>query len=503
MIRKKKMILNSIWRTLLIRLELFSISLLATNVATQTQLDQLIDSVSRDIPSIWTYKNNFPDINSLLLDERCLGNGIAVDGKNTRKSIARMVQSALSNKDVNVFVLGGSSTIGADLGSNNLKLTYHYALADWWNTAVGTLTRSRMKTTVVAVGGVGTTYFGHCWQEYVNVKEEFDYVTWEFAINDPDSIQYEKAVERFARDALSMKSSPGLTFVNFASKSKLATGRVNKCKRHEDEAKVVDRFAKHYFTTSIRWERALCSCKKFDSRKMLEKLFTKNHPKVIGHAQISYMLISYFKRVILETLHDRKTKPFFAGNIGQAFQTSGTAFQRFSEYQDSGIHLDIPEPIYMTKNDLNDASTCFTTVSPGPENPPHHSLESLKVMKNEGFTLLNESLWESAPEERYDSTGGYITQYPGKSLKIQFHVNGGSVPLSQISVTVRNKYFGGRVKFTLDEGTSNEAVVRADTSEKKKAGTNTIELGAAPKGMHTLDVYTETGGCNLCAIIID
>ena len=495
--------LNSVQQFFLIEIGICLISFLTKNVATQTILDQLIQSVSRDIPSIWAYKDEFPDMSSLLLDEKCLNDGIAVDGNSTRKNIARMVQSALNNRDVNVFVLGGSSTLGADLGPNNLKLTYHYAVADWWNKTIGLIAKSHMRRKVVAVGGVGTTYFGHCWQEYVNATEEFDYVTWEFAINDPDSLQYEKAVELFTRDVLSMKSSPGLTFVNFASKSKLTSGRGNKCKRHEDEARVIDRFAKHYLSTSVRWERGLCSCKKFDSKKELEKLFTKNHPKVIGHAQISYMLISYFKKVILENLKERKSQSFFSRDIGQPTQTLGPVFQRFFWYPNNGVALNLPEPIYMDKNSLNEASTCFTSISPGPENPPQHSLESLKVIKNQGFELLEESLWESAPEERYDSTGGYITQYPKQTLKVEFHVPEGSIPLSQISVTVRNKYFGGRVKFILDEGTPNEKIVHEDTSEKKKAGTNTIVLGAVPKGTHTLGIHTETGGCNLCAVIID
>ena len=496
-----------------ISLSIVLISILVTNVATQSVLDQLIQSVSQDIPSIWTYKNEFPNTASLILDEKCFDEGIAVDGKDTRDSIVKMIQSALSNRNVNVFVLGGSSTLGADLGSKNLQLTYHYALADWWNKTIGSITGSHMQRKVVAVGGVGTTYFGHCWQEYVDAKEEFDYVTWEFAINDPDSLQYEKAVERFTRDVLSLKSTPGLTFVNFASKSKLTSATPNKCKRHEDEAKVVDRFAKHYFTTSVRWERGLCSCNKLNSKAKLGKLFKKNHPKDIGHAHVSYMLIKYFKKVILEHLKARKSETAGkSGNIGLTWN-SGNAWNAGNAgyytqtmlksylYQNNGIPSLLPEPIYMTKNDLNEESKCFTSISPG--NPPKHPLESLHVLQNQGFTILEESPWDSVPEERHDSTGGYITQYPGKSLKLQFHVSEGTNPFSQISVTVRNKYFGGRVKFIIDEGTANEKIVHEDTSEKKKAGTNSIELGAVPKGTHTLSIHTETGGCNLCALIID
>ena len=507
--------LNSTICMFFVELVIIMISLLRTNAETHSIIDKLILSVSRDIPSIWAYKDKLPDIKSLLLDEKCLKDGVAVDGKETRERIGKMLESAISNKNVSVLIFGGSATLGADLGSNNLKLTYHYALADWWNKAIGSITKTNMNRKVVAVGGVGTTYFGHCWQEYVTKKEEFDYVTWEFAINDPDSLQYEKAVERFTRDILSMRSHPCLTFVNFASKSKLTSHQADNCKRHEDEAKVIDRFAEHYSVTSVRWERGLCSCSKFHSRKELDKLFTKNHPKAIGHAQISFMLINYFKNVILDHLKERQsqllhakqtephvqTEPHF--QTEPDFQALGHVFQQFLWSPRNGVVLDLPEPIYMMKNDFNQASTCYTSISPGPNNPPQHSLSSLKIAKNLGFTLLKESLWESAPEERYDSTGGYITQSSGKSLTLQFHINEGSVPMSQISVTVRNKYFGGRVKFTLDEGTANEKTVHEDTSEKKKAGTNTIELGAVPMGTHSLSVYTETGGCNICALIVD
>lgn len=494
--------MNSNLKRSLVVLLTFLILTLKANPAAQTIVDQLITSLSKEIPTVWTYKDSFPDTKSLQLDKKCFDDGIAVDGKMTRDRIIKMVQSAINKRNVYVFVLGGSSTIGADLGINNLKLTYHYALADWWNKTIGSITGSHMHRKVVAVGGVGTTYFGHCWQEYVNEKDEFDYVTWEFAINDPDSLQYEKAVERFARDVLSMKSMPGLTFVNFASRSALTSGPANKCKRHENEAKIVDSFAKHYLTTSVRWERGLCSCRKFNSKKDLANLFTRNHPKVIGHAQVSYMLINYFKKVILRYLKDYKREVLYRRETRHSIDKMMKTGKR-NVFQNDNIASKLPEPIYMTKDDVNIESKCYTSISPGPTNPPKSSLTSLTVLQNQGFTILKESPWDSVPEERFDTTGGYITQFPGKNLKLQFHVSKGPNPFSQISVTVRNKYFGGKVKFILDEGTPNEKIVHADTSERKKAGTNSIELGPVPEGTHTISVHTETGGCNICAVIID
>lgn len=476
--------------------------MLEFNVAGQSLEGTLFESVSRDATSIWTYKDTFPNVDSLIFDQKCFEKGIAVDGNKTRGSIIRMIKSAMSKKNVNMFVLGGSSTIGADLGSNNLRLTYHYALADWWNKTVGSITGSYMHRKVVAVGGVGTTYFGHCWQEYVNDSESFDYITWEFAINDPDSLQYEKAVERFTRDILSMTSSPGLTFVNFARKNSLTSNSAQTCKRHDEEAKVIDKFAKHYSTTSVRWERSICACKKFKSKKMLEKLFTNNHPREIGHAQVSYMLISYFKKVILEYLIGNKKSPSITKYAGSAIKRTVPAYQNYL-YQNNGIPSLLPEPIYMAKNEWNNESKCHTSITPGPAMPPKHSLRSLKVLENRGFTIIKESPWDSVPEERFDSTGGYVTEDSGNVLKLQLEVSKGTNPFSQISVTVRNKYFGGKVKMVLDELTPNKKIVHADTSEKKKAGTNTIELGHVSHGSHTLSVYTETGGCNICALIID
>lgn len=466
-----------------------------------SSVDQIIKAVSKDITSIWTYNNKFPNMKSLKLDEQSLAAGTAVDGDSSKDAIRRILDSAINNKNINIFILGGSSTIGADLGENNLKLTYHYALADWWNKTIGSSTGSYMNRKVVAVGGVGTTYFGHCWQEYVNENETFDYVTWEFAINDPDSLQYDKAVERFTRDVLSMSSKPGLTFVNFASRSKVAAGHGNKCKRHEDDAKIVDLMAKHYGSTSIRWERALCKLK---MQKNLDELFKKNHPKVLGHAQVAYMLINQFKQVILNALskfgrRDKIVQPFLP------YVPPGTVLDtRTDLYPSTVVTSNLPEPVFMTKADSSSMSKCFTSITPGPSIPQKHKLQNLHIIQNNGFTVLDETPWE-VPEVREDSTGGYITQKPNNSLKLQFEVShsmGASV-LSQISVTIRRKYFGGRVKFVLNEGTGNEKIVHGDTSEKTRAGTSTIEIGVSTTGMQTLSIYTETGGCNLCAIIID
>lgn len=466
---------------------LFCLGLLLLSCSSAQQLtDKLSNTVSTDITSTWSYKNLFPDLKSLMLSEESIKAGLAVHGDLSRAGIEKLLASALARKNVNLLVLGASVTLGGDLGADNLHLTYHYALADWWNKTVGQATGSFMHRKVTAVGGVGTTYFGHCWQEYVSEGDSFDFVTWEFAINDPDSIQYEKAVERFARDVLSLAPKPGLIFVNFVSKSTLQKG-MQDCKKHEDEAQIVDFIAKTYSCTSLRWERALCQQNKGNSQLNLEALFTKHHPNVMGHAQIAYMLIDYLRTILIESLAKLQH------NVDQF---SGT----FNAPSSSSL----PEPVFLEPDEKFSISQCYTSISPGPFNQPNHILTDLQVLENNGFSIAQESIWLDVPEQRHDSTGGYITQLRNKKLKLRFNVHHiAYASQARISITLRNKYFGGKIKITLNEGTGNEHVVYADSSEKKKAGTNSIELGKVNQGTHTLSIYTMTGGCNLCAVIID
>eukprot|EP00794_Sanderia_malayensis_P008738 gene8738-9671_t len=431
--------------------------------------DQIKAAVSQDITSLWTYKDSFPDMMSLKLNDKSVEAGLHYDGARTRLAIINMFKLALEHKNINMFVLGGSVTAGGDLGANNQQLTYHYALADWWNKTIGSITGSHMVRKVVAIGGVGTTYFGHCWQEYVNGEEAFDFASWEFAINDPDSLEYDSAVERFVRSILSMPSDPGMIFVNFASKYKMKSVQSGKCRALDDTAKVIDFVAEKYSTSSIRWERVISNCQQDLD---VDSLFVENHPTNMGHAQVAYILISYFRNVIMESMSATNIPP--------------------------NPHL--PGLLFLSPHEVRSPSRCFTSMTPGHFNSPKHNIADLQITENTGFTLLPETSW--SPELRYDSTGGFDAKQSNSRIKFNFDVvNQNSV--SRIYITIRAKPYGGKTTIILNEGSPNQQLKYIDASQKYRMACFTMMIGTLPHGKHTLTVKTIGAGCNLCAIIID
>ena len=477
--------------------------LLLVKVTFQTgiAIGNLATTFKTNILQKWVYSSKVNSLEKLKLNEESVRQGVANDGHLTRRAIERMVNKALSGQPVKVLVLGGSTTIGADLGPNNLRLTYHCALADWWNKTIGSLNGSYMHRQIVAVGGVGTTYFGHCWEEYVNKTDTFDFITWEFAINDPDSLEYDKAVERFTRDVLSMTSKPGLSFINFFSRGSFPRGKTQKCKRDLDKAAVVDSIANRYSSTSISWERAICKYRASNPSEIeANDVFVNHHPNMLGHAHAAYILIKYFSTVFQDLSAKEKVSQRFFRNIYPAYNsyyTSNVVPQDTAYYRSKER---LPNPMFMTTDEVDKIAVCWTGIKSDYRASVPHNIFHLTVLQNEGFTTLSKGNWETEEENRDDITGGYITMKKNKVLKLQFTVPNNAVNQeSVLSVAIRNKYFGGKVKFSSNE--RNEKII--DTSEKKRAGTAVNELWKVNPGTHVLTIRTWTGGCHLCAIIID
>ena len=56
-------------------------------------------------------------------------------------------------------------------------------------------------------------------QEYLTGDETIDIVLWEFNLNDPDSDNYGKGLEKFVRSVLAYPSHPALIFTKFFLKT--------------------------------------------------------------------------------------------------------------------------------------------------------------------------------------------------------------------------------------------------------------------------------------------
>ena len=154
----------------------------------RSQLQKVIVELSKQ-PDVLKSITSNPNIKDYLRD-------IIEEGtkQETRQAITKMLRKALRGENVVLTVIGESVSVGADLGTNNRNLTFHYLFASWWNETFAPITGSTMQLSVVAVGGVSSVYFGPCWREYEALIRAFDFVLWEFNVNDASREDYDVIV---------------------------------------------------------------------------------------------------------------------------------------------------------------------------------------------------------------------------------------------------------------------------------------------------------------------
>ena len=101
---------------------------------------------------------------------------------------------------------------------------------------------------MAAVGGMDTNYFATCWKEYVSKDKDIDLVIWEFSLNDVDTEQNGKTVERFIRSIMKHPSNPAIIFAQFFRRTQFPRSvnlaNFKECFRDTEHMKMVRSIAK-------------------------------------------------------------------------------------------------------------------------------------------------------------------------------------------------------------------------------------------------------------------
>ena len=221
--------------------------------------------------------------------------------------IKNLAYKALRGEEVNFAVLGGSISAGATLyKTGDQNKIYFKVFAEWWNKLFGTMTKSKMTYKNFAIGATGSDFYAYCLKNYI-APNDTDLIIWELAANDyhrfdnrdvPPTMPLELLIRNLRR----LDSSPAIFAVHFfRGQDYIKEGECNNL-----EGDGANYILKYYGVPAVSWKRLVCRKLIASGSKGFHKLFASDdsHPNVLGHAQMAFLMIEYFRRMIKDVVLD-------------------------------------------------------------------------------------------------------------------------------------------------------------------------------------------------------
>ncbi|XP_067041852.1 serine-rich adhesin for platelets-like [Acropora muricata] len=450
------------------------------------ELKSLEISLSQDFMSNWIYYQK--SLDQIGITASMLRSGIANLGSPNRlKSIFR---KALTGTDIDVLVVGGSISAGGGIEKDrgNVEGVYYRALSDWWNKTVTPITTSQLKINAVAIGGTDSEYFSYCVKNYMRSLP--DIVIWELAANDYQRYKGRnfapaKPLEQLTRIILSLPSHPALIFANFFRGNYYRTTVGQDCPDSEDEGGRT--IAEYYKLTALSWRNVICSSLAGEELD-LKKLFSSDgyHPSLLGHAQMSTLLISYLKGVLEET-------------VSQQMTLSRNESSQRNELDEPSTTL--PKPIFDIP--VSPKPYCWTLLTPDYDKKLRNTLPDLEFTEATDFQFANISHWPV----RRDRLRCLKAMETGAMLKMTF-----AVPLRKLSsdenqnsterelaITTHNS-FGGSGAVWVD-GERDSAKIIKELDGQRRTQVDVLTQNLAPGG-HTMTVWALQPGFCISAVAV-
>lgn len=457
------------------------------NLFYREELKSLEISLSRDFMSGWIYYQK--SLDEIGITPRMLRSGIANLGSSQR--LRSVFKKALAGIDVNVLVVGGSISAGGGIEKDrgNIEGVYHKAFSDWWNKTVTPITTSQLKINTVAIGGTDSEYFSYCVKNYMRSLP--DIVIWELAANDYQRYKGRnfapaKPLEQLTRIILSLPSHPALILANFFRGNYYRTAVGQDCPDSEDEGGKT--IAQYYQLTSLSWRNVICSSLAGQELD-LQKLFSSDgyHPSILGHAQMSTLLISYLKGIFEETISREMTL---------------SRNHTVEVYHQDLIPTTLPKPIF--DDPEFPKPYCWTLLTPDYGGRLRNTLPDLEFTEATGFQFANISHWPV----RRDRLRCLKAMQTGATLKMKFVVpshedqdSGDNRPHKEreLAITTHNS-FGGMGVMWVDDN-QQEAKIIKEEGGQRRTQVDVLTRTLVP-GVHTVTVSALQPGFCLSAVAV-
>lgn len=328
----------------------------------QKKLKVLKLAIKRNPFEIWFFKDRFKSEKDLLMTSLRWKNGVVQRYSSTNR-LKDVILRSLNGQDVNIAIMGGSISAGGGLNLDNedLRGIYYRVFSDWWGKTVQPVTGSVTRIHNLAIGGTSSNFFAFCYNALLNPNTEMNLALLDFTVNDYVQLRYSKfpmalPIEQLTREILSERNSPAVFYVNFVQ------GELNSpiCNNLENHGQTM--VAQNYGITTFTLRNFLCSSPSVKGKKF-SRMFTSdgNHMSILGHAQMSYMIINHVRQLMLSVLDRLMTSKevtvpkFKLPSIGDKIILPGCPLK----------FRGLPEPVFKSyRKNFREHPLCFTQITP-------------------------------------------------------------------------------------------------------------------------------------------
>lgn len=430
------------------------------------------------------FSANFSTPDLLQLDVKNKNIGIQLSGQETVNRLKLLFDEKVKlGKDVHLLVVGGSSSLGADLGYRSEVQTFHSAFTSWWDEIVYPHTYSRLHKQVVAIGGVGTAYMSHCWRNYLQELADIDLLFWEFFINDFFYDGYDKDMKRFLNGVLGYPNSkPAPIFIKF-SQANIFPGDQLTCVvtklSYQKKVQTVKKNTEHFRVSTIDMQRIICdnmNNKIFNLSK--EKYFISHHPSHLTHAQIGYSLINYIRKIFTSILNSPSSTP--SNGLMLKRVTTGNPEGSFGKDQ------------------------CFTALLPFP-NFAITSIFNLTRLWHYGYRSRTKVKWNHSDSVRKDVRGGFLAVMSFSSIAFALDQNI-VFKKSNIYLVISHQEYPISFYIIATVKRDNGAVIQKSSIDCSKIihpALSVEKLASGVYGNVQVEISDPLGKCLLNAIIVE
>lgn len=269
---------------------------------------RLIVELEKDVTENWLYKDLYKTPQDVGISPDVIQtNAIANFGD--EKRLKKILINAMTGNNVELAIIGGSISRGAPFSERGQGFrVYFNQIVHWWSETFEKITGSKLNAKSISIGGIGTDYYSYCLSSHLPEDDKPKLFLWELSANDRgryDDKQYPKSqpLEQLTRNILNRKSKPTLLYANFFRGNDYIEGI---CRNFEDEGG--QRMAQHYKITSLSWRNFVCwRMQQRESQQFLfRNIFSSDslHPSIMGHAQMSYLIIHYLKTSFVRMLRN-------------------------------------------------------------------------------------------------------------------------------------------------------------------------------------------------------
>ena len=320
----------------------------------------------------------------------------------------RLAYKALRGEDINLAVLGGSITAGATLyKTKDDGKIYFKAFAEWWNKVFGTVTKSRLRYKNYGIGATGSDFYAYCLQNYLSPNNT-DLVIWELSANDyhrfdnrdvPPTMPLELLIRNIRR----LHSAPAIFAVHFfRGQDYIKEGDCNNL-----EGDGANYILKYYEVPAVSWRKLVCRKLIASGSKGFHKLFASDdsHPNVLGHAQVAFLMIEYFRRLMKDVVVDLIIP-------GEA-----TLMPTNQVYIPDEKMPQLPKVLYTKSELVSTSPVCYTFNVASEGELPKNNMK-VRVTRNDGYAIAVAHGFLV----RKDKTRGLRTKLQGHELHLLIDV---------------------------------------------------------------------------------